>query len=242
MEGTQSWLNKDPLTNQVLNGLFFYIAEPDSSRGSIAVGAVKLPGPQVDETTSQLDRQSLMLLKPGVRMGIKLGKVSDPSNVQKWLADKIQANGWILDPGATIQMHAEMGIGQTQTETYREMGGSGKTTSVTFTPHFANVVIKQGESIVWQTGTSTGAPPIISGQNIQAEVAKSEVPQLDFFRLVKIPSEVIDPKYSRGFGVSKLGLKGIEVVSTTPPGRAGNPEEEDRKSDQERQESNKRSP
>ncbi|MFN7840870.1 MAG: SHD1 domain-containing protein [Pirellula sp.] len=242
MEGTQSWLNKDPLTNQVLNGLFFYIAEPDSSRGSIAVGAVKLPGPEVDETTSQLDRQSLMLLKPGVRIGISLGKVSDPSNVQKWLADKIQANGWVLDPGATIQMHAEMGIGQTQTETYREIGSSGKTTTVTFTPHFANVVIKQGESIVWQTGTSTGAPPIISGQNIQAEVAKSEVPQLDFFRSVKIPGEIIDPKYSRGFGVSKLGLKGIEVVSTTPPGRAGNPEEEDRKSEKERQESNKRSP
>ncbi|MCU0706936.1 MAG: SHD1 domain-containing protein [Pirellula sp.] len=242
MEGAQSWLNRDPLTNQVLNGLFFYVAEPDSMRGSIAVGAVKLPGPQVDEMTSKLNRQSLMLMKQGVRIGLKLDKVSDPGSVQQWLSEKIQANRWVLDPNASIQLHAEMGVGKTQTETYREMGIGNKTTSVTFTPHFASIVIKQGDTIVWQTGTTTGPPPIVSGQNIQSEVAKSEVPQLDFFRVVKIPSEIIDPKYSRGFGVSKLGLRGVEVVSTTPPGRSGDPQEEDRKSDQERRDSNTNRP
>jgi hypothetical protein len=242
MEGAQSWLNRDPLTNQVLNGLFFYVAEPDSMRGSIAVGAVQLPGPQVDEVTSNINRPSLMLMKPGVRIGLKLDKVSDPGSVQQWLSEKIQANGWVLDPNASIRMHAEMGVGQSQTETYREMGLGNKTTSVTFTPHFANIVIKQGDTIVWQTGTTTGPPPIVAGQNIQAEVAKSEVPQLDFFRVVKIPNEIIDPKYSRGFGVSKLGLRGIEVVSTTPPGRSGDPQEEDRKSDEERRENSKSRP
>lgn len=219
LDGSQILLNRTPLTNQSLNGLLFYIADPDPNSGAIAVGAVKLPGPQVDELTKSLDPKSLNLLKPGVRVGLAIGKVTEPAMVEKWLVEKIQSNGWIYDPNAPIKMHAEMGVSETRTETYHQMSARGGTTTVTFTPHFASLNIKLGDTAIWQSGTSTGAPPIVHGGDLQAEIAKNEVPQLEFFRYVTIPSEVIDPKYSRGFGVSKLGLKGIEVVSTTPPGR-----------------------
>ena len=66
-------------------------------------------------------------------------------------------------------------------------------------------------------------------------------PNLDYFKSVKIEGKILDPKFSRGFGVSKLGLRGIEVVSTSPPGREADPlaaaeqaSEDERKSVEER--------
>jgi SLA1 homology domain 1, SHD1 len=229
MNVSQYWLNRDPLTNVVLNGLFFYIAQPQRFNGSIAVGAVKLPGPKVDELTKGVDKSTLLLMKPGVSVGIKPGSVSDPAQVERWLREKIDANGWVFDRAAAIQFHASMGVGETQNQTYKEFGGGGRTTTVSFTPHFATLELKMGDTIVWQTGTSTGAPPIISGNDLQSSVAKSQVPQLEFFRSVLVPAEIIDPKYSRGFGVSILGLRGIEVESTSPPGREGDPTAAERK-------------
>lgn len=240
MDVSQYWLNRDPLTNQVLNGLFFYVAQPDRFRGSVAIGAASLPGPKVEELTKNIDRKSLMLLKAGTRVALQFKSVTDTAKVEQWLKDKIQKNGWIYDPNASLVMVAEMGVGKTQSETYREMGTrSGNTTTVTFTPHFANLTIFRGETIVWQTGTSTGPPPIISGRDLQSEVAKTEVPQLQFFSAVSIPSEIIDPKYSRGFGVSMLGLRGIEVVATSPPGREDDPNAAERKAEQDRNDARK---
>jgi hypothetical protein len=231
------WDNRDALKNMVLNGLFFYVAKPNMFDGSIAVGAVRLPGPGVEETTKNIDRESLYLIKPGVSMGIQLKSVSDPGQVEQWLREKIEANGWIYDPNAEIVMHAEMGVGPARTETYKEFGLNGRETTVSFTPHFSNLVIKQGDLIVWQTGVSTGAPPLTRADNIQAEVTSMQKPQLDFFRGVKIEPKIIDPKYSRGFGVSAMTLRGIEVVSTSPPGRTDNPAdaEQKMKDDQEKE-------
>ena len=106
---------------------------------------------------------------------------------------------------------------------WREIGGS-RTQSVTFQPHYANLRIVEGNVVIWQTGTSTGPPPVIFGDDAQEQIQKFQHPQLEFFKGVVIPDRVMNPKYAHGFGVSKLGLRGIEVVSTSPPGREDNPD------------------
>lgn len=235
------WDNRDPLKNMVLNGLFFYVAQPRNGDGSIAVGAVRLPGPSVDEITKDIDRESLYMIKPGVAVAVQMKSVTNPSQVEQWLREKIEANGWVFDPNSEIVMHAEMGVGQTQSETYREFGLGGKETTVSFTPHFSTLVIKKGDLVIWQTGTSTGAPPISRADNIQAEVTAMQKPQLEFFKYVSIDPKIIDPKYSRGFGVSELSLRGIQVVSTTPPGRDENPADaESKMKDDQEKDRNKR--
>jgi len=223
IDGYDGFINRNPMVNQVLNGLLFYVARPDSARGSIAIGAVKLPGPKVDEITKAIDKKSLMILKEGVRVGIKMESVNDPSTVQQWLIDKIKANGWVYDPNASIQMIATMGVGERRSETYQERGPGGQTFNVQFTPHFSTLVIQKDKTVIWQTGTSTGLPMTLNSLTLQAHIAMSERPQTSFFQSVEIPKEIIDPKYSRGFGVAKLGLRGIEVESTSPPGREDDP-------------------
>jgi len=108
---------------------------------------------------------------------------------------------------------------------------------VSYTPYYANLKIKRGKSYIWSSGSSSGPPGHLKIDNAQAEVNKLQVPQLNFFKRVNLEVDVIDPKYSRGFGVSKLGLRGIQVVSTTPPGRADDPFAESEKADEDQRKS-----
>lgn len=236
MDVRQYFLNRDPLTNMVIDGKFFYVAQPDPFGGSIAVGAVNMPGPGVSDVVNDIDRESLMIIKPGVRVSLDVDKVSDPSSVREWLLAKIEKNGWIHDPEAELSMVASMGIGESQQVDYQEFI-SRKITTVNFKPHYANLKIFKGDLIVWQSGTSTGPPSLVRlrrGRTVQGEVNRYSKPQLNYFKNVRLEVEIIDPKYSRGFGKSSLGLRGIRVVSTSPPGRENDPRAASRQADEDR--------
>lgn len=233
MDVWQRSLNDDPLRSRMLNGQVFYTAEPDRFGGALAVGVVQLPGPSVEELTANIEKETLYILKPGVAVALGTLKVSDGEQVRQWINQKVQANGWTLSPTADIVIDCEMGQMPPRTETYSQMGGRGGETNVTYSPYFANIRIRQGNKTLWQSGSSTGAPPIVSGGDIQGQVNRMQVPQLGFFEAVAIPEKIIDPKYGSGFGKSQLGLRGIVVVSTSPVGRADNPEEAQRQAAEE---------
>jgi len=239
MDVSQYFLNKDPYKSRIVDGKVFYVAQPDPFGGNIAVGCVELPGPSVAETTENIDRKSLMILTRGTKVAIDTEETSDPDRVFDWLMDKVEANGWVYSDDADIILIASMGIGESQTIEYRPMGAAGigsrraKSETVTFRPHYSTLKIYQGDSVLWQTGTSTGPPPVVFG-DVKEEVKKFQEPQIGFFKNVKPDPEILDPKYSRGFGVSKLGLRGIEVISTSPPGREDDPFAADMKAEEDR--------
>ena len=236
MDVSDYFLNRDPLTNMVIDGKLIYVARPSAFGGNIAVGAVQFPGPSVNETTASIDKESLYLMKAGVKVGLDVSEVQqDKEKVSEWLIEKIEANQWVYDQNADIVLTASTGVGEQQTVEYKEFGIRGKVSSASFKPHWAKIALKQGSKIIWQSGTSTGAPPVIHSRNAQAEVERYQRPQTKFFEFVKIESKILDPKYSRGFGVSKLGLRGIEVVSTSPPGREDDPHAAAEQADKDRE-------
>ena len=227
--------NENPLKNCVVNGKCFYYAKPDFRQKTLtAIGVVQMPGPQVEEITKNVDRNSLDLLHPGSRIRLNIESVTEFQKVDGWLREKIEANEWVVDDSSDIVMTATMGVGAQQTIQYETIG-TGQVFSVTFQPHYSTLRITKGKMVIWQGGTSTGAPSFIRADNAQAEVRKYQQPNLGFFSSVQFPARVIDPKYSRGFGVSKLGLKGIEVESTSPPGREDDPDEAVRQAEEQRQ-------
>ena len=221
-------LDRQPLLNAVVDGIVFYAARTAFGQ-DVAIGAVKLPGPAVAETVTNIDKKELNGLYPGVHLSLDVSGVSNPQKAKKWLEEKIKANEWVVDEDAEIKMIATMGRGKQRTETYRTFGAGARNrrdTQVTYTPYYANLQIKKGEEVLWRSGVSTGAPGTIRADpsSFQSEVNKQQVPQLEFFRVVKIASEVIHPKYSRGFGVSALSTRGIVVKSKTPPGQSRGPQ------------------
>ncbi len=207
----------------MLNGFYFYTASPDPFGRTLAVGAVKLPGPSVQEMTGTINKEQLLVIRPGVRVRIGKLNVTEPEFVRAAIEERIAENGWSLDDKAEIVIDCEMGRGSSMSETYSAFDGSGSTT-VSFTPHTSSIKIQRGRVVLWQASVSTGAPGVVSGDDIQRQVSAMQEPQLDFFRTVKMPSQVLDPKYGNGFGKSKFGLRGIEVVSTSPPGRDDDPD------------------
>jgi hypothetical protein len=225
-------LNSDPLRSRMVNGHVFYAAQPDRFGGSLAVGVVRLPGPSVAEVTEDIQKESLYILKPGVAVTLGTLKVSEVEKVRQWIGQKVKANGWVLSDDADIVIDCEMGQLSSRTETYSRMGGRGGETSVTYSPYFANLRIRQENATLWQSGVSTSAPAVVNGVDVLDEVKRMQVPQLGFFETVEIPQNIIDPKYGRGFGKSQLGLRGIVVVSTSPVGREENPEEAQRQANE----------
>lgn len=217
--------HKDPLKNLIVNSMFFYFAQPDfSNPENIAIGVVGLPGPGVAEVTRDIQPEELDLLKPGITIALDTKGTRDPDGIFDWLAEKIEQNGWVLNPSGDFKLVATMGRGEQQTVVYEEIGGSGRQT-VSFQPYYSSLKLYHGNVVVWQSGTSTGAPPIITRGDAQQAVNRMQNPDEEFFANVVIPDRIIDPKYSGGFGVSKLGLRGIEVVAASPPGRAADPEQ-----------------
>lgn len=233
--------NRNPLKSLVANNLFFYVANPDisASRGnSFGVGAVELPGPKVMDVTRNASKTDLTMVKPGTRVRIDTSGVSsNQSQIYSWLTEKAEQNGWIIDDNAEVSLKGMMGTGSSQTVQYFVSDSlldrnNGNWQSVTFTPHWSRIRLVKDGYILWQSGTTTGAPAIIRGRNIAQKVQSYQTPRLQFFKNVSVPKEILNPKYSRGFGVSSLGLRGIRVVSTNPPGRTKNPFETEKKEDE----------
>ena len=220
------FFNSEPLVCYVVDGVIFYTEQDFFRSQMVAVGAVQLPGPAVNETTAAVDRADLMIVAAGSHVALDLGNVSAQGQVESWLVDKIKANGWILDQDAEIVLSADMGVGPTTRVQYYAPGSRGrKVTSISFQPHYSTIKLVKGDLTLWSAGTQTSPPSFVRtgpGSSIQNRVDAYQRPNIGFFRQVKIESEILDPKYSYGFGVSMLGRQGIEVVSTEPPGRTVN--------------------
>lgn len=238
-----TWGKDNRLNTYTVDSKYFYNARPHpagtggrfeyAERGAnlVGVGIVNLPGPKVNEITKNIDPDSLNILKPGTRVGLKLSNVTNPEQVRIWFTEKIKEAGWILDNEAPIKVIASMGIGQAQKVEYQTIGSSN-VFSVNFRPHYSKYQIKDGKRVLWQNSTSSRAPSMIQSNNPRAAVGRYQQPNLEFFRRQKFPKKVLDPKYARGFGVSQLSMDGIKVLSTNPPGRASDPDEALRKAEE----------
>ncbi len=182
-----------------------------SDRG-LAVGAVQLPGPKVDEATASLDLDSLMILKRGssVRLEIKAGQYA--SRVEKALRKEIEANGWTVSPDAAVTLVAEMKRGKQQTVTYRMTDGTEQSASVT--PYISWLQLRVGKQLAWATAGGSGAPFFVEvrkGETVQSIVDKNQRPNPELFEKIDIPERISDPAKRLGFGVTKVTSRGLVV-------------------------------
>ena len=180
----------------------------------LAFGAVRMPGPKVDETVASLDIKSLMIIKPGAAIRLDVQAGNDAARVQADLERKITENQWKLDPNATTVLIAEMKRGEPTKINYRSMdvGRNQREESVTITPELSTVRIEMSGKTVWQSATSSGPPAIISlreGQTIQGEAARWQHPNPEFFDTVKIPSSIMDPAKKNGLGSTSVTNRGL---------------------------------
>ena len=200
---------------EVVNEHLVYSASVSGgSKTGFAVGAVRLPGPKVDEVAKTLDPLSLMVIKPGSAVRLVVNAGSDTPAVQAALEREITANGWRVTPDATIVVTAEMTRGQTQQVTYVPWNSFGKENGVSasVTPYISSIKIDLGKETAWQSSTSSGAPSMVSlsqGESVQAEIDKWQKPNVQFFNDLDIPANILDPAKRLGLGVTTVTNRGL---------------------------------
>ena len=198
---------------EIVDGHLVYAASVSRTarEQNLAVGAVALPGPKVDEVAADTTRESLLVVKPKseIRLEVKAGE--HQTQVEAALIKQIEQNGWVLRPDATTVLSAEMKRGETQSTTYTSRRG-GATQSVTITPYVSTLTLKVGETVAWQSGTQTGAPPMMflaPGQTVQGEADKWNLPNPQFFEKLDIPDSILDPAKRNGLGTTLVTNRGL---------------------------------
>jgi hypothetical protein len=185
-----------------------------AGQSGLAVGAVQLPGPRVDEVEARLERESLYIVKPETSVQIEVNAGEYTDRIAKALEAKALANGWTVSPVANARLVAEMKRGEQQTVNYRMfgVGRSESTQQATFVPFISSLKLQVGESTAWMSSTSSGAPPVVrlrEGESAQAEVDKWQKARPEFFDDVKIPARILDPKYRDGLGATLVTNRGL---------------------------------
>ncbi len=197
----------------VIDGHLVYAASLRSgSERGLAVGAVKLPGPKVEEAAGSLDREALNIMKPGSRVSLDVKCGTHNAEVRAALEEQVADNQWVLNTSAPARLVAEMGRSESQTVTYRMFTGGEQ--SATITPYYSRLKVTIGEKVAWQSGTSTGAPPMIhlrEGETVQSELTEWEKPNPGYFGSVDLPAKLLDPDKKKGLGVTKVTTRGLEA-------------------------------
>jgi hypothetical protein len=196
----------------IVDGHLVYAASV--SRGlqnSLAVGAVALPGPRVNEVAATTTRESLLVIKPGSGVRLEVNAGEHQARVEAALTKQIADNGWVLQPDASNVLSAEMKLGETQSVTYTSRR-TGEEFPVSITPHVASLVLKVGSNVAWQSGTSAGLSPFMflgPGQTAQEEADKRNRPRPEFFETVDMPDSLLDPTKRNGLGVTQVTNRGL---------------------------------
>ena len=199
-------------TREIVAGHLVYAATfNERGQRGLAVGAVTLPGPNVDDVDASLDRRSLLVLQPGssIRIDVKADQFND--QVRAAIERQVADNGWISDPAAPIVLTAEMKRGETQQVTY-DFSGRRPQETVSVTPYISSVRIDGGGQTAWTAGTSSGAPGMIAlseKQSAQEEVNRWQKPNPGFFEKLDLPEEIMDPKYRNGVGATLVTNRGL---------------------------------
>jgi len=211
---------------EILDGHLVYVASVGwkGSNQSLAVGAVSLPGPKVNEVAAATPRQSLLIMQRGAEVSLNVTAGDHQAEVEAALAKQIEQNGWVLRPGAANVLTAEMKQGETQNITYTR--GDGATQSVSITPYISSLRLKVGDADAWQSSTQSGAPSIIhlrDGETAQGEADKWNRPNPQFFSSVSIPESILDPKRKNGLGTTYVTNRGLIPKPPQAPNPAGGP-------------------
>ncbi len=197
---------------EIVDGHLVYGASVgQAGQNALAVGAVKLPGPKVDEIASTTTRESLLIVKPGSAVSLQVNAGENQARVVAALTKQIQQNGWVLQAGAPNVLTAEMKQGETQSTTYTAQR-TGEQQSVTITPHVASLELKVGSVVAWQAGTRSGAPSMMflsEGQTAQGEADKWNNPRPQFFDTVDLPDSILDPAKRTGLGLTQVTNRGL---------------------------------
>ena len=185
------------------------LANGREGKKNVLVGVASVPHKDAIELMKKVDTTKLVMLKRGSRVSVQS---SGDARIVNGIKRAVQANGWIEDPNSDISIRGSAGLGDAETRTYRSFGtlGGGEETH-TVRPWRQVVEIMYGDQRAW--GTSTGAVPSFvtytKESSLGEELGKSSRSSYSLFENLKIPEQILYPRYQRGLGQTWITASGF---------------------------------
>jgi FKBP-type peptidyl-prolyl cis-trans isomerase 2 len=201
---------------QMLGRQMLVAATAGDSRGkSLLVGVATVPHQDAIELMKKVDPDSVRMLVRGSRVKID---TSVDSRIVAGLRRAAQQNGWVEDPSSEAILTGSAKQGESQTLTYRKIsfgsGGSGEETH-TVSPWIQSAKVLYRDKTAWVTAMG-GVPysmHLREGESLGGELSKSSSPNYALFENLKIPDEIIYPKFQQGLGSTLLTPNGFVDVA-----------------------------
>ncbi|MGI9473244.1 MAG: hypothetical protein ACR2NZ_17010, partial [Rubripirellula sp.] len=181
---------------------------------SVLVGAATVPHKDAINLMKKVDTSKLKMLERGSRIRVE---ATGDSRIVSGLRRAVQTNGWIEDPASEIILSGSAKLAEPQTLTYRvtQFGGgnTGATSEETHTvqPWVQKVEIRYQDKYAW--GTAVGGVPwsvhTSGNETLGSELSKSSDQSYALFENLKIPEEILYPRYQRGLGQTWITSNGF---------------------------------
>lgn len=176
------------------------------------VGVATVPHDDAIELMKKIDPNSIVMLKPG--MSVRIEAKGD-SRILAGLRRAAAARGFREDPSSEVILSGSAGPGEPVKRTYQltsfgRIGGS-QTEEHSVTPWMQRAEIRYRDRSAWGTQQG-GVPTFVSfkeGGSLGSELQKSSQASYDMFDSLKLPEELLYPRYQSGLGTTQITVNGF---------------------------------
>lgn len=177
------------------------------------VGVATVPHDDAIELMKQIDPESIVMLKRGA--GVRIDARGD-SRITQGLRRAAALRGFREDPSSEVILTGSAGPGEPVTRTYQVTSfggnyGGSNTEEHTVTPWVQKVEIRYRDEYAWGTQQG-GVPTFVSfteGGSLGSELQKSAQSSYDLFNELKLPEELLYPRYQKGLGTTEITVTGF---------------------------------
>ena len=180
------------------------------------VGLAQVPHAPAVKALRELEKIEMRMLRPGA--GVRIEAAGD-KRVRDGVLAGIEKAGWHEDPNAEVLIKASAERGETQTQQFEKYEvtrfgrqATGEVTSVSATPWEQKVQIIFDGKTAWSDSRSTGVPSgfdLGGGKTVNSQVQNQTQATYSLFENLKLPKEIIYPKFRNGLGRTSITVNGF---------------------------------
>ena len=187
---------------------------------TVLVGVATVPHGDAVQLMKKVDTSKLLMLQRGTRIRIH---APGDRRIADGLRRAAKTNGWVVDPNSDVVLTGTAGLGKPEKRVYRTIsygiGGGSGVSEHTVQAWRQVVEVRYDDKVAW--GDSRGGVPMFfqlsRGETVGGKLSESSSPNYSLFENLKIPEEILFPRYQQGLGRTYLTARGFVDESSDPP-------------------------
>lgn len=198
-----------------VNGRHLFVAKGSDQTGTLV--HTPLPHGDAKRLAATLDPDSLLAVKPGAQVSVRIAVAMTPQEQQQIyqaLVKRLTGNGIKIVENSNVILHATTEQGKTETVEYRTIGRGFGTESATVTQQIQKLTFTENGKTLWQAVQVKGAPIFLhtGDKDLNTAVSEQTRPDVAFFTNSIVPKHLARPGPEAGgaYGVANLTPQGVQ--------------------------------